>query len=324
MKIVDLHCDTIMYFYRGESLDGMQNTHINLEKMKKGGCLAQCFAIFVPSHQTAERMGLTDTPEEYFEKAYQAYLRELEQNKSGILPAGCVADIQANAAAGKMSAILTVEDAVTLNGTIEHLDEYYRKGVRMVALTWNYENSLGFPQSKDPQLHQKGLKPFGVDVVRRMNELGMVVDVSHLSEGGFWDVAKYSAKPFVASHSCCRSLCDISRNLTDEQMIAIGKSGGVVGINFANDFLHPVADRRHDRFTAISEVVRHLSHMARIAGVDALAIGSDYDGISSELEWEDYGGMQLLVEGIVKTFGSHDAEKICRGNALRVFKDVIG
>lgn len=324
MKIVDLHCDTIMNLYRGEKLSAIPDGHIDLEKLKRGGCLAQCFAIFVPTNQAAERIGVTDTPEEYFEKAYKAYLRELEANSGDIMPALNTADIEANAAAGKMSAILTVEDGVTLAGKLENVDEYHRKGVRMVALTWNYENSLGFPQSRDPHIHAMGLKSFGIEAVRRMNELGILVDVSHLSAGGFWDVVRYSEKPFVASHSCCRALCDISRNLTDEQLKAVGDSGGVVGINFANDFLHPVADRRLDRFTAASEVVRHLCHMARVAGVDALAIGSDYDGISSELEWKDYGGMQMLAEAIVKRFGSHDAEKICSGNALRVFRDVLG
>lgn len=176
MKIVDLHCDTIMRFYAGEHLNGMEGSHINLQKLKQGGYLAQCFAIFVPSHGTAERMNITDTPAEYFDKAYCAYLRELELNRDSIAPAYSVRDVEKNAAEGKISAILTVEDGVTLDGDLENVDEYYRKGVRMVALTWNFENSLGYPQNKDPELHKKGLKPFGIEAVRRMNELGIAVD----------------------------------------------------------------------------------------------------------------------------------------------------
>lgn len=324
MKIIDLHCDTIMHLYQGKHLKRMEDSHVDLEKLQRGGCMAQCFAIFVPTGPTAERMKLQDTPEEYFEKAYRAYQRELALNRDIIAPACSTADILANAAAGKMSAILTVEDGVTLRGKLENVEEYYRRGVRMVALTWNYENSLGYPQSTDPERHARGLKPFGIEAVRRMNELGIAVDVSHLSEGGFWDVVRHSSKPFIASHSCCRAMQNIPRNLSDDQICAIGESGGIIGINFANDFLHPVADRRYDRLTAVTEVVRHLDHMSRLAGMDAVAIGSDHDGISSELEWGDYGGMPLLVEGIVKKFGSYNAEKICSGNALRALRDIIG
>lgn len=324
MKTIDLHCDTIMGFYEGLHLDEMEKGHISLEKLKQGGCMAQCFAIFVPTWDCAERHGLTDTPEQYFDRAYAAYLRELERCRDSIRPAYTAADILENDRQGFISSVLTVEDGVTLNGKLENVDEYYRKGVRMVALTWNYENSLGYPQNADEELHRRGLKPFGIEAVRRMNELGIAVDVSHLSEGGFWDVARHSTKPFVASHSCCRALRDISRNLTDEQIRAVGESGGVIGINFANDFLRDVADWRTDRFTAIDDVIRHLRHMADVAGVDALALGSDYDGIGSELEWKDCGGTQILTQAIVRAFGEADAEKICWKNALRVFRDVAG
>lgn len=324
MKTIDLHCDTIMRFYGGEPLNGMENSHINLEKLQKGGCLAQCFAIFVPTGKAAERMGITDTPEAYFDKAYAAYLREMERNQDCIQPAFCAADILSHDAEGKMSAVLTVEDGVTLNGEIGNVDEYYRKGVRMVALTWNFENSLGYPQSKDPALHKLGLKPFGIEAVRRMNELGIAVDVSHLSEGGFWDVARYSTKPMIASHSCCRAYRDISRNLTDEQIRAIGESGGVIGVNYANDFLRDVTDYKTDRLTSIRDVVKHMRHIADLAGIDTLALGSDYDGIHSQLEWQDCGGTQQLVDVVIKEFGLTGAEKICNKNALRVFYDIFG
>ena len=324
MKTIDLHCDTIMRFYGGEHLNGLENSHINLERLKKGECLAQCFAIFVPTGECAARFGITDTPSQYFEKAYAAYLREMELNCDAIRPAFCTSDILKNDASGYMSSILTVEDGVTLDGDLSNLDEYYRRGVRMVALTWNYENSLGYPQSMDLERHRLGLKPFGIECVRRMNELGIAVDVSHLSEGGFWDVVKYSNKPFIASHSCCRAYRDISRNLTDEQIRAVGESGGVIGINFANDFLRDVVDRRTDRLTLISDVVKHLRHIANVAGIDTPALGSDYDGIGSQLEWEDCGGAQRLVEAIVKEFGFTVAQKICSENALRAFYDIIG
>ncbi len=324
MRIVDLHCDTIMGFYEGKHLKEMDGWHISLDKLKAGGCLAQCFAIYVPSNSSAAWHGITDTPEEYFDKAYAAYLREMELCKDDIRPAFCVGDVLDNEKAGFMSSILTVEDSVTLRGRIEELDEYYKKGVRMATLTWNFENSLGYPQNADPELHKLGLKPFGIEAVKRMNELGIAVDVSHLSEGGFWDVVKYSSKPIVASHSCCRGIRDISRNLTDEQIKAIAESGGVIGINFANDFLRDVVDRKTDKLSYMSDVVKHLRRMADLGGVECLALGSDYDGIGSVLEWKDYAGYPRLIEEIAKEFGEDVTELICNGNALRAFKDTIG
>ncbi len=324
MKTVDLHCDTAMLFYEGKHLTELEGNHVNLEKLQRGECLVQCFAIFVPTGKTAERHGVTDSPEEYFEKTYQAYLRELELCRDHLRPAYCVRDVLENEKAGFMSSILTVEDGVTLNGKVDRVDEYYRRGIRMVALTWNVENCIGFPQSRDPELHRQGLKPFGFDAVERMNELGIAVDVSHLSEGGFWDVARCSTKPFLASHACCQYYQPIPRNLTDAQIRAVADSGGVVGINYSNSFLHPVTDWKTDLFTSCDWVVKHLRHMADVGGMDVLALGSDYDGIDSILEWKDCGGMQLLVEAIEREFGSADTEKICRGNALRVLRDIIG
>jgi len=324
MQIIDLHCDTIMRFYKGEHLRGMQNSHISLEKLQKGECMAQCFAIFVPSNTSAQRSGITDTPAEYFDKALARYNEEMALNSDYILPAYSVEDVEANFAKGKMSSILTVEDGVTLDGKLENVDKYFEQGIRMVALTWNFENSLGFPQSMDPELHARGLKPFGIEAVRRMNELGIAVDVSHLSEGGFWDVVKHTSKPFIASHSCARALCDVGRDLTDDQLRALADKGGMVGINYLTGFLRPVLDRKTDNHTSIEIVIKHLKHMVNVAGIETVGLGSDYDGMGSTMEWGDYGGQQILVEGLRKAFTEDEVEKICYKNALRVFRDVIG
>lgn len=327
MRIIDLHCDTIMRFYKGEHLDGMENSHINLQKLIKGEWMCQCFAIYVPWNppgKPSRHPAPEADPKVYFEKAYMAYLREMELNRDKIAKAYCVEDIEKNYAEGKLSSLLTVEDSVTLDGDLSNLDEYYRKGVRMASITWNHENSLGYPQSMDKEEHMRGLKPFGIECVKRMNELGIAVDVSHLNEGGFWDVVKTTTKPFIASHSCARALCDVGRDLTDEQLKALGDKGGVVGVNYLAGFLHPVVDREKDNNTSVEEVVRHLRHMANVAGIDSVGLGSDYDGMNSKLEWEDAGGQQLLVQGLEKEFKPEEVEKICYKNALRAFKDIIG
>lgn len=325
MPVFDLHCDTILRFYHGEHLSEAGKGHIDLPKLKEGGTAAQCFAIFVPTHDSAQKHGIPDDPEEYFDKAYAAFLREMELNSPDVSRAFSAEDIVKNEKAGRISAVLTVEDCVTLQGDISRLDDWHEKGVRMAALTWNYENSLGFPNSSDPELHSKGLKPFGREAVERMNELGIIVDVSHLSEGGFNDVADISSKPFVASHSCARALCGHSRNLTDRQLRAVADSGGVIGINFMTGFLRPVnSDRISDYHTTYEDILRHLQHMRNVAGIEALAIGSDYDGIASTMEWNDCGGNGLLLDALESGFTADEIEKISYFNALRVFRDVIG
>ena len=324
MRIVDLHCDTIMKFYHGQHLNDMEDCHISLQKLQKGECMAQCFAIFVPTGDSAARHGMPNDPENYLNDAYALYLKELEANKDTILPAYTVADVERNYAAGKMSSILTVEDGVTINGKVENVDKYFDMGIRMVSLTWNFENSLGYPQNPDPALHARGLKPFGIEAVARMSELGIAVDVSHLSEGGFWDIVKYSTKPFIASHSCCRAIGSSSRNLTDAQLKALADKGGVCGINYMAGFLHNDPPGERNNKSTIEEVVTHLKHMRNVGGVELLALGSDYDGIRSELEWKDYSGNQLIVRALEKDFTADEIEKICYKNALRAFRDIIG
>ena len=215
--------------------------------------------------------------------------------------------------------MLTLEDAVCLEGDISRLYKLYDRGVRMIALTWNHENSLAFPNSPEPELHAKGMKDFGFEVVDAMNSLGMVVDVSHLSEGGFYDVARASRKPFVASHSCARALCGHSRNLTDAQLRTLGELGCVCGINFYSAFLSPGSD-----FSRSEDILRHIEYVANKAGIETVALGSDFDGIDCGLEMEDYSGMAHLAELIADRFGGDDADRILGKNALRVFEEVIG
>ena len=321
-NIVDLHCDTLMGCYRGMPL-AKNDGHIDLEKLQKGGALAQFFAIWIPTGPSAERHGVHEGPYPYFQHTYEAYLREMELNKAVIAPALCYADIQKNLAEGKISSILTIEDGGSVfEGKMERLEEAYQKGVRLITLTWFYENCIGFPCSKDrPDLMDMGLKPFGIDAVRRMNELGIVVDVSHLSDGGFWDVVKYSTKPFVASHSCCRALAGHPRDLSDEMLRALAEKGGAIGVNFCTNFLVDGGAP----MSRIDDVVRHLKHMLDVAGEDAPAFGSDFDGIDDQLEWKDYAGMPLIVDALGKAgFTERQIDKICHENALRIVKEVIG
>ena len=316
MRIIDLHCDTILRCdTEAKSLRDYQG-HISLDKLQTGECLAQCFALFIPTHDSGrEFFGVERDPWEVYHALLKCYRENMADCADTIRPVLTADDILINRDSGFISSILTVEDSVEINGQLSRLDELYRDGVRMITLTWNYENSVGFPNNADPVAHlSKGLKPFGFQVLERMNELGIIVDVSHLSEAGFYDVAQHSKKPFAASHSCCRALKDHPRNLTDDQLRTLGDSGGVIGINFYDVFLGS-----KDGFTAIEDIVRHMVYAKNKAGIESVAFGSDMDGIESALEFSDYSGYPQLLAAMGKMFTADEIDKICSGNFLRVF-----
>ena len=320
MKLIDLHCDTIDRIARSNGTCGLRDgeCHINLEKMGRGGAMVQFFALFTRVHASLQRVGMTLTPYAYLQWVYECYQKELAANADIIAPAYCYQDILCNREKGLISSVLSMEDSVALQGCLERVDAFYRMGVRMMSLTWNWENSLGYPQSKEPEQMQRGLKPFGVEAVRRMEELGIIIDVSHLSDGGFWDVVKHTKAPFAASHSCARALCEEGRNLTDDMLRVIGDRGGVCGVNFYAGFLN-----KGSRYAAVGDIVRHAQYIANVAGVDAVALGSDFDGIDTEVEFHDYAGMPMLVDGLLRVFTEEEVEKICWRNALRVIRDVV-
>ncbi len=315
LQIIDLHCDTIMgCYFKKESLRVFDG-HINIEKLQQGGCMAQAMALFLPTDGHTARDGVT-MPWDLYKMMLACWNENVDANADVMRRAYSAEDIKKNAEEGFLSALLTVEDGIGVDGKMERIDEMFADGVRMLTLTWNFENCFGYPNSIDPQLHQNGLKPFGFAAIERMNELGMIVDVSHLSEGGFWDVVKTTKKPFVASHSCARALRNHQRNLTDEQLRALADKGGCVGINFCADFLSEDADNSYAR-----DIVRHLVHFRDVAGIDVLAWGSDFDGIDSVLDFKDYTGMPHLLDLLSAEFTDDEIDKINHGNFLRVFAE---
>lgn len=313
MHIIDMHCDTILRCFLEKYSLTENPGHIDLKRLKQGGCLAQCFALFIPTNEAARHEGISTDAYGTYRALLAEYRRALEECEDSLRPALDAADILKNRQDGFISAILTVEDAVAVEGRHERIDEFYDDGVRIMTLTWNYENSLGFPNSSDPELHKKGLKPFGIEAVRHMNELGMIIDVSHLSEGGFFDVAKHSEKPFVATHSCSRTLCSHQRNLTDGQLHALADCGGLAGINFNGPFL---ADGCAE--ADADTIVRHARHMYNEAGIEALAWGSDFDGIQSGYDYLFFDELLHKMSGV---FTDDQLDKINSGNFMRVFSE---
>ncbi|MDR1802543.1 MAG: dipeptidase [Treponema sp.] len=315
VPVVDLHCDTATEILRGRSLyenDGM----VSIAKMREGGVFCQFFAMFI-------HMSVYESKEAAFlrlGKLHRGLTGELEKYPEHIALAHNAAEIAANRKEGKISAILTVEEGGVLDNKIERLDEFYEMGVRLITLTWNFENCLGFPRSLEPDAMGRSLKPFGLEVVRRMQELGMIVDVSHLSDGGFWDVAKLAAgkKPFVASHSNARSVHGHPRNLTDDMLKALADAGGITGVNFFSNFLGGEGKG------TVEQIIRHIKHIHKVAGIDAIAIGSDFDGFDDPNEIPDSSKFDLLTGALSNAnYSEAEIEKICWKNAMRVIEETL-
>jgi membrane dipeptidase len=329
MKVIDMHCDTILELVNAKEKINLRSNHLNvdLEKMQKGDYLVQCFAMFV--HFNVEN------PFETCMKMIDRYYLELEENKDLILPALCYNDIIENQKNGKMSAILTIEEGGVTKGSLELLRNFYRLGVRMITLTWNFVNGVGYPNiitkedgAKDFKSGNKvdGLTEYGIKMVQEMNRLGMIVDVSHLSDAGFYDVAKYSTKPFVASHSNARSVCNHARNLDDDMIRLLASKGGVMGINYCADFLKeaPKGTKYGENKSMIEDMVKHIKHIVKVGGIDCVGLGSDFDGIFPNLEMKDASELGKLEKALRNEgFSTNDIEKIFYKNVIRVFQEVL-
>lgn len=320
MKVVDMHCDTISDLWRRRREGDPQSLrknglHIDLEKLQKGDYLLQNLAMFV-------FLGREPDPLVNVLELIDEYERQLKENRDLIAPVLCYDDIEKNAKAGKISVLLTLEEGAVFKGNPAVVRSLYRLGARMATLTWNFENELGFPgisPKNEPLVGAEyGLKPAGIEVVREMNRLGMIVDVSHLGDAGFWDVVKYCDGPFVASHSNARAVCGHNRNLTDEMIGALADKGGVMGINFCGDFLNPNGKSR------VEDMIRHMKHIRDVGGIGCIGLGTDYDGIDGALELYDASQMPRLAEGMERAgFSASEIEAVFHGNVLRVYKEVL-
>ena len=319
MKYIDLHCDTLMQAALSQRKDiaVMEKAMVDLDRLEKGGCMAQFFAIFMPPMAYRAKYGSALPDDETYIRLLHGILMNTIQLYPGRLAlAKSAGDLAANA--GKISAFLTLEDGRAVDGKLENLDRFFDLGVRLISLTWNEANCLGAPNSADLAVMAQGLTPFGRDAVRRMNELGMIVDVSHLSDGGFWDVAELSDRPFVASHSNCRSLCAHPRNLTDEMIRALADRGGVAGLNFNPPFLEEGGTHG-----AVQRIADHARHLADVGGLGCVALGTDFDGIRGTFDVGSPDKMDLLFTALQKVgFTQDQVEQIAWGNAQRLIRDV--
>lgn len=333
MKVVDMHCDTIGEIHdrrrEGEEICLRKSRlHIDLEKMQAGDYGLQNFAVFV-------HLGREKKPFEYAMETIDTFYQEMEANRDVIGVVKSWADIEKNWSEGKMSALLTLEEGGACQGNPAYLRDFYRLGVRMMTLTWNFPNELAWPnniadKSRSPLGEpdaEHGLTAAGIEFVREMERLGMIVDVSHLGDAGFWDVVKYTKRPFVASHSNCRALVPCCpRDLTDEMLKALAERGGVSGINFCIDFLRDPGEWKdgEQKMSLVSDMVRHIKHMKNVGGIGCIGLGSDFDGIEGELEMGSAAGMQMLADEMKKQgFSASEIEAVFYKNVLRVYKEIL-
>lgn len=232
---------------------------------------------------------------------------------------GCLRD-------GVLAAILHVEGAEAIGPELDELEVLYRAGLRSLGLVWSRSNVFGhgvpfrFPGSPDTG---PGLSAAGRRLVRECDRLGIMVDLSHLNERGFWDAAELTQKPLVATHSNAHALCPATRNLTDRQLDAVRDSGGVVGVNFAVAFLRE--DGKEEADTSISEIARHVDYLVRRMGVDHVGLGSDFDGATIPRGLGDASGLPLLVDALRKRgYAGEELRKLAHGNWLRVLRETWG
>ena len=354
IPIFDGHNDALLRLHlRGGAeaassfLKGEDKGHLDLPKARKGGFAGGLFAIFVPSPKRKERAEGETPPQdagsvvgndpappavEMAEAqrvvfAMAAMLYRIERESDGrVRICRTASDIERCLAEDTLAAVLHIEGAEAIDADFAVLDVLHAAGLRSLGPVWSRPNAFGHgvpfrcPSSPDTG---PGLTDLGKALIAACNRLRILVDLSHLNERGFWDVADISNAPLVATHSNAHAVSPHSRNLTDRQLAAIGQSGGLVGVNFATSFLRP--DGRHDRDTPLDLIVQHIEHLLAHAGEDSVGFGSDFDGAMIPAEISNAAGLQKLVQVMRKRgFGAPLIEKVCFRNWLRVLARTWG
>ena len=331
MIVWDLHCDTLYRLLGREDTAGEPAVEafakdggmLDLAKMRAGDYLLQCFACFVGLEESPDPLVSALREADLFHRLLAAYPDDLVWVKSA-------ADIDKLGEDGRIGAMLTIEEGAVCRDDLAILRDFYRLGVRMMTLTWNHQNGLGSPNItpdynedtwpvKDPGA--PGLTGVGREFVAEMERLHMIVDVAHLSDAGIRDLLAIATRPFAASHSNARACCPHLRNLPDELLRAMGEKGCLIGLNYCPAFLDDTPDRKHC-VGSVAQMARHAKYILNLAGEDALALGSDFDGIGGELEITGAQDLPLLAEGLVNEgIPARVVEKIFYKNARRFFRE---
>ncbi|NBT16469.1 MAG: membrane dipeptidase [Chitinophagia bacterium] len=358
--VIDTHNDFISTgIEKGKSFD--QNlkgiTHSDLKRMKEGGIDVQVFSIFCD-----ENYG-KGTAYAFANREIDTLYATVARNPNRMMIVRNSKDLQTAVSTGKLGAMMGVEGGHMIEDEISNLEKLHARGARYMTLTWNnstsWASSAADERAKKDLGHPYGLNALGEQIVKRMNELGMIVDISHVGEKTFYDAIRISTKPVIASHSCTYALCPVPRNLTDEQIKAVGKNGGVIQLNFYSGFVDSSFRDKNNAFIrkhqqekdsllksnpsdfyanlylhekykdeidgvrpSLTLLIDHLDHIVKLIGVNHVGLGSDFDGInSSPRELNDVTNMPLITEELMKRgYSKKDIFKILGGNFIRVLK----
>jgi membrane dipeptidase len=340
IPIFDGHNDTLLSLYtkeRGEKgfFDKSDKGHIDYPRAKKGGFAGGFFAVYAsaPGDPLDKMMrGNFDIPlpaPVSLEPALKAALdmaallfRIERQSKGKLKVVRKAKDLQQNLDAGVMSAIFHIEGAEMIDRDLNTLEVLYQAGLRSIGPVWSRQNIFGtgvpFSYPKSPDIGY-GLSGAGKAMIKACNELGIMIDLSHMNEKGFWDVAKLSNKPLVATHSNVHAICPSARNLTDKQLDAIAESDGMVGLNFAVIFLNEDGQRNPD--CSLDTMVKHIDYLVAKLGIDRVGFGSDYDGAQVPNAIKDVTGLPKLIKALKKHgYDEASLKKIGHQNWFRVLK----
>lgn len=331
MKILDMHCDTLERLWNaereGRSVSMEANAlQLDFRRMKAAGYGLQNFAVWVDC-------GKYRRPMEAYRAMVDVFRRHMSACSRLAAPVKSVREISAVHKAGRIAGMLTVEDGGILEGNLDRLSELWEDGVRMMTLTWNYNNELGTAAVRASE-GDSGLTPLGRACVEQMEELSIIVDVAHLSDQGIRDVLAVAKKPFVASHSNARALCPMARNLPDELLRQMGERGCVVGLNFFVPFLlrplpwmarkHLPLEKSYTREQILDAMVQHVKHLVDMCGSEGVGLGSDLDGIDPNPAVPGCEALPDLYDALRRGgVAPSQIDRIFYDNAMRLYGELL-
>lgn len=320
---IDSHCDTPMFFPQGIHFEWRDSRIlVDLHKMTDGRQDAVTMAAYLPQPKPGEEWGdiaplPAATPTAYADLIFDKIEQIAAQNDEYVQIARTPADLYADKRHGRKSIMLGIENGLALGGDLRNVEHFARRGVVYITLCHNGDNDICDSARRSESTHG-GVSPFGESVIREMNRLGIMVDLSHAAEKSFYDALDISQQPIVCSHSNCRALCDVERNLTDDQLRQLARKGGVAQVTLYNGFL-----RNDDQEASIIDAVAHLEHAIDIMGIDSVGIGTDFDGDGGVCGIADSSELiNFTIQLLRRRFSHSDIEKIWGGNWLRVMAEV--
>lgn len=355
--LVDTHNDFLTkvmeYGYRLDT-DLVGKTHSDLTRLKKGGVDVQFFSVWSDGNQK--------NPFAFANRQIDSLDAVIKRNPDKIVKVASVKQLLNTVGQGKIAALVGIEGGHQIENSLDNLDALYNRGTRYITLTWNNSTdwaTSAFDETSKPEYKGKGLSDFGKEIVRHMNKIGMLVDISHVGETTFWDVIATTSKPIIASHSSVYNICPVPRNLKDDQIKAIAKNNGVIQINFNSGFIDSTEKKREDAFMEVHKiemdsltlvtkseyiaevmihekykeesnklrapfemVIDHIMYVIKLVGIDYVGIGSDFDGIIvTPQKLNDVSTYPLITKALAeKGYSKNDINKILGGNLLRVLK----